>query len=390
MDNREYQHAVMTPRERVLAALERREPDRVPRDLGGTTATGINVVAYRNLVDYLGWDEEVSFFSERVRLADLSAETLARFRIDTRPLMPGGAFGVGRPNADGTVTDSYGVVRALADERGHWYVVHAPLSGEVTRHDIAAAAKGWPDPTDPVYTDGLAERARTLHEETDYAVILNLPLGMIHIAQWLRGFDNWLMDTALDPQFTTYLLDTLLDRWLDVSQRLVSAAGKNIDVVFFAEDISFHSGCMVSPDTYERIIHPYQRRIFGALNEWSDAMILYHNCGSVTWQIDDLVDMGVDALNPVQVNSFDMGDTASLKKRFGDRIAFWGAIDTSHVLPHGTPQDVRVEVQRRVHDLAQGGGYVLATVHNIQAEVQPENICAVWEAADAPMDPAEG
>jgi uroporphyrinogen decarboxylase len=102
----------------------------------------------------------------------------------------------------------------------------------------------------------------------------------------------------------------------------------------------------------------------------------------VTWQLDDLMDMGVDALNPVQVTSYDMGDTASLKRRFGDRMAFWGAIDTGHVLPHGTPQDVQHEVFRRVGDLAAGGGYVLASVHNLQAEVPPENMCAIWEAAD--------
>lgn len=214
-------------------------------------------------------------------------------------------------------------MRALPNERGHWYVGRSPLSGRVSRDDIAAATKTWPDPVDPVYTQGVAERARALHQETDYAVILNLPLGVIHVAQWLRGFENWLMDLVLDPEFSIYLLDTLLERWLAVSQRLVGAAGDNIDVIFFAEDVAFHNGPMVSPETYEKIIHPYQRRIFQALHDWSDAKILYHNCGSVTWQINDLIDMGVDALNPVQVTSHDMGDTASLKQRFGDRIAFW-------------------------------------------------------------------
>jgi uroporphyrinogen decarboxylase len=296
--------------------------------------------------------------------------------------MPGGAFGVGQANQDGTFSDGYGIVRALPGERGHWYVVRSPLSGEVSRYDVAAAARSWPDPGDPVYTEGVAERARALHQETDYAVILNLPLGVIHTAQWLRGFENWLTDLVLDPEFSIYVLDILLERWLEVSRSLIDAVRNNVDVIFFAEDIAFHNGPMVSPGTYEKIIHPYQKRIFQALHDWSPAKILYHNCGSVTWQLDDLMDMGVDALNPVQVTSYDMGDTASLKRRFGDRMAFWGAIDTGHVLPHGTPQDVQHEVFRRVGDLAAGGGYVLASVHNLQAEVPPENMCAIWEAAD--------
>ena len=373
----------MTPRQRVLAALEHRQPDRVPRDLGGTTATGINIVAYRNLVRHLDLDEEPTLFSERIRLANLSDVVLARFKSDTRPLVAGGSFGVGQPVGDGTYADGYGIGRALPpDERGHWYVVRSPLGGSITRTDVAAAARSWPDPADPAVTEGIAERAHTLHRDTDYAVALNLPLGSIHLAQWLRGFEDWLADLVLDPDLSVYLLDTLLERWLETAHRLLEATGGNVDVVFFGEDVALHRGPMVSPDTYQKIIHPYQRRVFGALREWSNAKILYHNCGSVIWHIDDLIDMGVDALNPVQVNAREMDDTAALKRRFGDRIAFWGAIDTGHVLPHGKPEEVRAEVHRRVNDLAAGGGYVLASVHNMQADVPPENICALWEAAD--------
>jgi uroporphyrinogen decarboxylase len=372
----------MSSRERILAALEHRAPDRVPRDLGGTTATGINIIAYQNLVAYLGLKEQATLFSDRVRLANLSDEVLTRFKSDTRCVMPGGSFGVGQPAGDGTFIDGYGIVRALPDERGHWYAVRTPLTGEVTRQDVAEASKTWPDPMDPVYLEGVAETASRLREETDCAIILNLPLGVIHLAQWLRGFDNWLMDLVLDTEFSIYLLDALLERWLEVTKRLLDAVGDNVDVLFYGEDVAFHNGPMVSPKTYEQIIRPYQRRVFRALHDWSEAKILFHNCGSVTWQIPDLIDWGVDALNPVQVTSHDMGDTASLKERFGDRIAFWGAIDTGHVLPMGSPEDVRAEVHRRIRDLAPSGGYVLATVHNIQAEVPPENICAIWEAAD--------
>jgi uroporphyrinogen decarboxylase len=372
----------LTSRQRVLQALAHRQPDRVPRDLGGTTATGINIVAYRNLIAHLGLPEEATLWSERVRLANISETLLKRFKSDTRPVIAGGSFGVGAPNSDGTYTDAYGLVRALPDEIGHWQVIRSPLDGEISHESIRAAAQTWPSPADPVYTQGVGERAQKYHAETDAAVILNLPLGSIHLAQWLRGFDKWLMDLVTDPALSIYFLDLLFERWLEVTQRLLETVGRNVDAVFFAEDVAFHNGPMVSPRTYEKIIHPYQRRVFKALHDLTDAKIIYHNCGSVTWQINDLIEMGVDALNPVQVTSHDMGDTASLKRRFGDRITFWGGIDTGEVLPRGTPADVYAEVRRRVGDLNREGGYVLASVHNIQADVSPENICALWEAAD--------
>lgn len=372
----------MTSRSRVLAALAHRQPDRVPRDLGGTTATGINIAAYRRLVDHLGLPEKPALLNERVRLADISDTVLRRFGSDTRPLTPGGSFSVGAPNPDGTFTDGYGVVRALPSEEGHYYVVHAPLAGVLSRDDIAAAARSWPRPDDPALTDGMADRARALHQGTDYAVILNLPLGSIHTAQFLRGFEAWLMDLVNDPALSIYFLDTLLERWLESARRLIDAAGAHTDVLFYAEDVAFHNGPMVSPRTYRTIIRPYQERVFRALHRMSPAPILYHNCGSVTWQIPDMIEWGIAGLNPVQVTSHDMGDTASLKQRFGGDICFWGGIDTGHVMPRGTVDEVHAEVHRRLGDLASGGGYVLASVHNLQAEVPPESICALWEAAD--------
>ena len=391
--------ATLTSRQRVLAALEHRQPDRVPRDLGGTTATGINIVAYRNLVRHMGLEEEPTLFSERVRLANLSPAVLARFRSDSRPVMPGGAFGVGEPVGDGACVvrraevrrarDGYGIVRALPpDECGHWYVVRSPLCGPRTRADVAAAARGWPDPTDPAVTSGVAERARALHHDTDCAVVLNLPLGSIHVAQWLRGFEDWLADLVLDPELSIYLLDCLLERWLETAHRLIEAVGDNVDVLFFGEDVALHSGPMVSPDTYVRIIQPYQRRVFRALHDWSDAKILYHNCGSVIWQIEDMIEMGVDALNPVQVNSRGMDDTAALKRRFGDRIVFWGGVDVQQFLPQATPSEVRDHVRELIRVLGQDGGYVMAPAHNMQDDIPPENIVAWVEAVQGEGNPS--
>jgi hypothetical protein len=148
----------MTSREMVLAALEHRQPDKAPRDFGGTTATGINIVACKDLVDYLGLEDEVIFFSEWVRLADISKTLLERFKSDTRVVMPGGAYRVGDRREDGTSVDGYGVVRALSDENGHWYVMELPLSVSIPKSDIEAAAKKWPDPTNLIFTEEVGER----------------------------------------------------------------------------------------------------------------------------------------------------------------------------------------------------------------------------------------
>ena len=373
----------MTPRERVIAALENRQPDRVPRDLGGTFVSGINIVAYKNLIRYLELDEQATILRERIRLARISETVLQKFKIDTRIVLPGIDYDVGKPTGDGTYIDSYGIVRTLTDEAGHWYIEDAPLMrGEYTKQAIDKVAKTWLDPTSPDVTRGVTETAGRLHRKTDFAVVLNLPIGCIHQATWLRGFDNWLVDLALDMKLTIYFLELLTDRFLKMSQHLIEAADGNIDVVAWGDDVAIATGPMMSRRMFDQIILPYEKRVFKALRSWTDAKILFHTDGSMVWHLDDLIEMGVDAVNPVDVGAKDMEDTASLKARFGDRISIWGGIDTSRVLPFGKPEDVHAEVRRRVGDLHHNGGYILASVHNILAEVPPENICAIWETAD--------
>jgi len=138
---------------------------------------------------------------------------------------------------------------------------------------------------------------------------------------------------------------------------------------------------LISPRTYRQIVKPRHKRLFASIKRHTDAKLLLHSDGAIAPIIGDLIDIGVDAINPVQVSAAGMGDTRWLKKEFGDHVSFWGAIDTQNTLPFGRPEDVRQEVRRRIEDLAPGGGYVLASVHTLQAEVPPENICAMFQAA---------
>ena len=366
-------------RERVLAAFDHRSPDRIPVDISGTGATQINFDAYGKIKAYLGIDPGPSeFYSRRSHLATIDEEILEMLDVDCRGIGPSGP--INRPFgglSDGSYLSDWGDVW-VKPANGLHYVRDAVMSGELTPDVIKA--HGWPDPDDPGYVDGLRERARSMHENTDCFVIFNLPVGFGNQAQFLRGYDQWLLDLLADPAGSDLLADAVLDVWIAISRRMLQACGPYIDGVYYAEDLAFQAGPMMRHDMFVSFFKPRLKRILDMIREESDAKIIFHSCGSVVTLIPDLIDIGIDALNPVQVSAVDM-DTAYMKKEYGRDITFWGGIDTQHVLPFGTPDDVRQEVKRRVDDLADGGGYVLGSVHNIQAEVPPQNVMAMVEAA---------
>lgn len=367
----------MSPRQRVLAAIERCQPDRVPIDIGGSSFTTIIGQAYERLKGYLGVNRETRYMKRKSRSVLLDEEIARRLHTDTRPLV------VGNPDGwqdiyypDGSFQDEFRVIWRSAPG-GHYNPVGNPLSAA----DLADLNDfPWPDPLDPGRTRGLRSQAQRLHQETDYAVVLSLPVGFVHLSQYLRGYEQWLMDIILNPVFLEALMDRALDWWLQLTDRVLDEVGPFVDVVAFGDDVAFHDRTIVDLGRYRKLFKPRHQQMVDLIKRKSSAKVLYHCCGAVRTLIDEFIDIGVDVLNPVQVSSAGM-DTAELKTAFGDRICFWGAIDTSRVLPMGTPGEVRAEVQRRIQDLAAGGGYVLASVHNIQEDVPPENILAMVDAA---------
>jgi uroporphyrinogen decarboxylase len=367
----------MRPRERVLAAVDRREPDRVPVDVGGTSFSTLIGQAYERLKAELGVQGETAYMKQKSRSVRLDEAVARRLGADTRPLL------VGSPDGwrdvyldDGSFRDEFGVVWRRAGD-GHYAPLGNPLR-EAGLNELAAYP--WPDPNNPGRTRGLREEARRLHEEGDYAVVLSLPVGFVHLSQYLRGYEQWLMDIVLNPEFLDALLDGALGWWLALCESVLDEVGPYVDVVALADDVAFHDRPMVDLARYRRLFKPRHERMVRCVKERSGARVLYHCCGAVRSLVADFVEIGVDALNPVQVSSAGM-DTAALKAEFGEHICFWGAIDTQWVLPRGAPQEVRAEVRRRIADLAPGGGYVLAPVHNIQEDVPPDNILAMADAA---------
>jgi uroporphyrinogen decarboxylase len=374
----------MTHRERVLAALNHQRPDRIPIDLGATRNTGINRYAYRQLIDYLGIDAEVqplqAFGGARfLGLAKIDERVLARFGVDLRGIFTGEAdSGHDTEMPDGSYVDEFGVTRAPVDGAPYFDWIASPLANELSEDVIRAFT--LPDPEDPGYTRGLREEALRIRRETDCALVLHLDHIIVHATQYMRGFENWFLDLALQPDLMCSLMDKILDYRLVVAERAVTAVGDLIDVVSTSDDVADQRGPLVSPDMYRKYIKPRHKRFFDVIHAHTDAKLLFHSCGSVYRLLPDFIEIGVDFINPVQVSCKNM-ETDRLKREFGTDLGFWGAIDSMHVLPDGTPDDVRAEVEKRIRDLGPDGGYILAAVHNIQHDVPAENVVAMFDSA---------
>ncbi len=367
----------MTSRERILAAMERRPTDRTPIDFGGGIATTIYFTAYERLRKHLGITTEPGTAVARSRTVIPDDAILERFNVDTR-FLGLGAYqgGSGRRIDDDHYVDEWGTTWEKRDV--HPYMnVDGPFYNKTP--DMAdLEAHDWPDPDNPGYYDGLRENAQKLHD-TGCAVMLNLPVGIVHGCQFVRGYGDWLMDLHRHPEFAARMMDIISDHWVKVAHNALDEVGDLIDLVFFGDDMATQQATLFSPDIYRKLVKPRHARMFGAVKD-RGAKLTYHCCGSVEALFDDLIEMGIDAFNPVQVAAKDM-EPASLKKKYGDRLTFWGGIDTQSVLPFGTPDEVRENVRHIIDTLGAGGGYVLNSVHNIQPDVPPENIVAMFEEA---------
>jgi uroporphyrinogen decarboxylase len=372
----------MTSRERVVASLNHQEPDRVPIALGQAVGDGITLVAYRNLLRHLGMDEGMAQLKDtRAQTAKVDEQVLRRFRVDFR------GIGLGAPDGwkerwldDRTVQDEWGVVRTRPQDSYYFDLCRSPLSEEAT---LAAVERhSWPDPLDPGRYRGLKDRARRLRRETDYAVVLDLNCAFFLRCCELRGWENFYMDLVADTEFAEALMDRYLGIRLAMAERALQEVGDSVDIVVVtSDDLGMTEGTLISPALYRALIKPRQKRTFDFFKARTGAKRYYHTDGAIYPLISDLVEIGVEVLNPVEVRAAGMEDTEKLKREFGDRLTFWGAIDTHHVLPQGTPEEVREEVRRRIRDLGPGGGYVVSPVHNIQPDVPPENVVAMYEAA---------
>jgi len=389
----------MNSRERVLAALDHRQPDRPPIDLGGSIVTGINAVGYARLKAHLGLPGPVRVSSVILLLAEVEQELAARWGVDVLPVpryfaAPGVPLS-GRwqehPLPDGTPAlfpEGFHVNRR-AD--GAWELAEA---GEVTSvlnpgsgsFVLAGASPetlaAWQPPRiTPEELGFLRRTARRLREDTDKSLFGWFNGSIFEQAQFLCGWEEFMLRLASEPEFSDRLLEKLASAVVADLELYLEAVGPYIDVVGFGDDFGFQGGLQLSPQLFRARIKPHLARIYSAAHAACPARVFLHSCGAVSALIEDFIEIGVDILNPVQTSAAGM-EPERLKAAFGGRITFWGGgADAQRVLPLGTPEEVRRDVRRRLEVFAPGGGFVFAPVHNIQADVPPENVEAMFEEA---------
>ena len=377
-----------TSLERVTAALEHREADRVPFDLGGSVLTGMHRVAYQNLRRYLGLAEVPIDIVDPVRqLARLHQDVVDRLRVDVRPVDPSpsasAALATPAVEADGvrSFTDEWGVIWTTPADDGLCFDMRShPLAEAESVADLEHFA--WPDPLDPARFETLKTRADRVVNEQKRAYILGRHApGIFDVALRMRGREHFLLDLAAQPGFASALLDIITGLKMHYWERALDTVGENVLIVDEADDVATERGPMISPAVYRQFIAPRHRRLFEFIKRRAQAKvyILYHSCGAVKEYAPLFLEEGIDILNPVQVSA-DFMDTAELKRLYGRDLTIWGSgVDAEHVLRHGTPAEVRDDVRRRVEDLAPGGGFVFAPAHNVKADVPPGNLVAMWE-----------
>jgi len=377
---------MMTPRERVAAALAHKEPDRIPIDLGGTLVSSITKAAYVPLREHLGLPaEDVIIFEQTQQLPYLSEDLLERFAVDTRVVALPRERAL-RPELvdEGNYwawTDMWGAKLRMPKESGLYYDwVKYPLP-EVTAD--AVDEYRWPEFETAENLAAIRDAAIGLRRDTDFALVgtANIGGGIFEQACRMAGMETFMMAMVTDRRAAERLLDGITDFYVEVAQHHLDQVGEFLDVYQYGDDLATQETWMISPESYVNLIKPRQRRLFDAIKSKTDAKLFYHGCGAVFDLVPHLIEIGVDILNPVQVSARGM-DSKRLKATFGKDIVFWGGgVDTQHVLPFGSPDNVRTEVTRRISDFSPEGGYVFASVHNIQALVPPENIVTAFDTA---------
>jgi len=394
-----------TPRQRVIAALGRKNTGPVAMDFGATECSSAHLIAYRNLRSHLGLDPQplrLGCMAQLVAEADSEVQTRLGSDAVALPFYPrrwrnwdsGYGFPVEVPEGwkpeilpDGysVIRDKHGVVLSRRAPGGMYFDVGAfSLADAVSPKDYDArpdlfARWDWPAVLDESVEE-YAARARRLYAATDRAVIAQWRMHYLQAGQLLRGYEQFLVDLLVEEDMARGLLDRLHVAYMQRARVFLDALDGSIDAVFFTDDLGTQSAPLIGLETYRAMIKPYWAELI-ALVKARGIKVIMHACGAVSDFIPDMIEMGVDALNPVQITATGMAPERLIRD-FGRDISFWGGgVSTQGTLDRATPAVIREEVVRNVGAFNRYGGYVFTPVHNIQADVPPENIVAAFQAA---------
>ena len=370
----------MLPRERVFAALNHQEADRVPTALGGGPY-GLVDELYLSLVKHLDLGEAVPPFRSGHNISYMDDRLLELLGTDTRYCWPGLL-----PNSpvhpgeeDGTFYDSYGQVWKRAFP--YYYSAEGILQNTTSLEDIERLVR-WPDLSDPRWMAGVAERARLLRESTNYFVVMRMVAshGPFQTACDLRGITNFLMDLAIRPEFARHLLDKITTAIEGLLGLAMQAGGQWFDMIELpGDDYAANTNLMISPAMFNKFIRPCIARLIKVIKEYNpEVKIMLHSDGAISKLLPELIALGVDVIHPLE--PLPATDIPAVKATYGDQVTFLGGIDISHAMP-GSRQDVLADVKRCLAQLAPGGGYILAPSNHLQADVPAENVVTLFSAA---------
>lgn len=396
---------MVTSRERIRIALAHREPDRVPIDLGATPVTGISAVAYARLKRHLGLDgDPVRVADILLQLAEVEEPVRRRFGVDVvglpvlEPLpgvrntrwkpwrLPDGTPALISADFEPEVTPQGDLlIRAPDGSLSHWMAAgtyhFVPRDAPLAHATLEDLDRWEPPRLSDEELEFLHRAARRLYEETDYAIFGWFGGSLFEGTQFARGWMQWMQDLKRNLPFAAALVAKLARAARENLERYLDAVGEYVDVVGFGDDFGTQQGLQISPALYRSLIQPYHRELYGLVHARTRARVFLHSCGAVYDLIPDLIGAGVDILNPVQTSAAKM-DPERLKREFGDRLVFWGGgCDVQRTLPRATPEEVAAEVRWRLSVFASGGGYVFAPIHDLQHDIPPENIVAMYDAA---------
>jgi uroporphyrinogen decarboxylase len=376
----------MTSRERVLTALAHEEPDRVPIVIGVSNTTGIKMRPYRELKRRIGVEAPDAWLYQWPELGTAAVDeaTLRRLHGDVRGVLdlePAAVLERNRtrePHSDYVNSWGSGAVEVAP---GEWFPMVEPLADATTLDEIERYP--WPDMDDPTRVAHMAGEAARLAADGEYAIMaapwLLFPLER---AFAMQGMDRFLMNAALYPDFAEALLRRIAGLCERLLGHVLDAVGDKIDIIKIGDDLGTQQSLLMSPGMYRTLLKPIHADLIASIRRRTHARVFFHTDGDVFPLLDDLADIGVDILNPIQTSAGQMADLATLKRRYGDALVFCGAIDTQRVLPKGTPDDVTAEVRRVIGELGPGGGYMVASVHTIMSDVPAANILAMVDAVE--------
>jgi len=344
----------MTSRERVFAALTHKQPDRCPVDLLLEPATCNTLMQHFHV--------------------NSQQELLDIFESDMQFVFPDSKLPPVEVLPDGTWYNHAGahVRRVKNDFCEYTEQLSYPLAYAQNVDDLKEYDK-WPDATDFDWVH-FSEKIGDLHEKR----VIKLHAGGLYERAWqLRGQEQFLMDMALEPEIPHYIMNKLCDYWCDYIRCAMEAAGDKIDIVYTYDDIATQTSLIMSPQMLEEFVYPYHQKVNAVIKSYGK-QILYHSCGAVISQVDNLKRLPIDILNPLQPLASGM-DFVKIKEKWGETLCFHGGVDVQEILPHGTPEEVREAVRNNISVLGKNGGYILTSAHYIQNDTPIENIIAMYD-----------